>query len=121
MKLQVSFGMALKGSWFRSSQPARPKVYHYALKPKMLVQQENVEPTEQRLYKPVAPADKWEHTSSNYDSLVSRIIGMITERGERETAREMMRLTFREIKLIQVLAFLPVIKNSLAPKVQYCD
>ncbi|KAA3671419.1 small subunit ribosomal protein S7 [Paragonimus westermani] len=83
-------------------QPSRSAVYHYALKPKLLRLDEEVAPEEERLFKPVAPADKWEHTSSNYDSLVARITGIMTERGEREKARDIMRRTLREIKLIQL-------------------
>ncbi|KAF7256589.1 hypothetical protein EG68_07654 [Paragonimus skrjabini miyazakii] len=83
-------------------QPSRSAVYHYALKPKLLKLDEEVASDEERLFKPVAPAEKWEHTSSNYDSLVARITGIMTERGEREKARDIMRLTFREIKLIQL-------------------
>ncbi|KAF5401580.1 hypothetical protein PHET_05065 [Paragonimus heterotremus] len=83
-------------------QPSRSAVYHYALRPKLLKLDEEVAPDEERLFKAVAPAEKWEHTSSNYDSLVARITGIMMERGEREKARDIMRLTFREIKLIQL-------------------
>ncbi|THD28537.1 28S ribosomal protein S7 mitochondrial [Fasciola hepatica] len=103
--LRMPFGMSLTCNWFKGNQSLRSKVYHYALEPKLLAPKETVEPTEERLYKPVAPADKWEHSGTNHDPLVSRMIGMITERGERETAREVMRLTFREIKLIQLQKF----------------
>nr|AAW25048.1 SJCHGC04466 protein [Schistosoma japonicum] len=68
----------------------------------MVKSNEPIDPKDPHLVKPVAPAQKWEHTGSNYDELVSRIVGMMTIRGEREVARNAMRMTFREIKLIQM-------------------
>ncbi|CAH8867787.1 unnamed protein product [Trichobilharzia szidati] len=84
------------------SQSFRTRVYHYALRPKMISPDDAVDSKDPRLVKFVAPAGKWEHTGSNYDELVSRIVGMMTIRGEREVARDVMRMTFREIKLIQI-------------------
>ncbi|RTG88541.1 small subunit ribosomal protein S7 [Schistosoma bovis] len=83
-------------------QPFRTRIYHFALQPKMIKYNESIDPEDPRLVKAVAPAQKWEHTGSNFDELVSRIVGMMTIRGEREVARNVMRMTFREIKLIQV-------------------
>nr|CAH8868542.1 unnamed protein product [Trichobilharzia regenti] len=68
----------------------------------MISPDDAVDSKDPRLVKFVAPAGKWEHTGSNYDDLVSRIVGMMTIRGEREVARDVMRMTFREIKLIQI-------------------
>ncbi|VDO96922.1 unnamed protein product [Schistosoma curassoni] len=78
-------------------QPFRTRIYHFALQPKMIKYNESVDPEDPRLVKAVAPAQKWEHTGSNFDELVSRIVGMMTIRGEREVARNVI-----EIKLIQV-------------------
>ncbi|CAH8676200.1 unnamed protein product [Schistosoma rodhaini] len=83
-------------------QPFRTRIYHYTLQPKMVKYNELIDPEDPRLVKAVAPAQKWEHTGSNYDELVSRIVGMMTIRGEREVARNVMRMAFREIKLIQM-------------------
>ncbi|CAH8650201.1 unnamed protein product [Heterobilharzia americana] len=83
-------------------QPFRTSIYQFALQPKMISPNEDLDGNDPRLVKPVAPAEKWEHTGSNYDKLVSRIVGMMTIRGEREVARNAMRMTFREIKLIQI-------------------
>ncbi|CAH8665443.1 G elongation factor, mitochondrial 2, variant 3 [Schistosoma haematobium] len=83
-------------------QPFRTRIYHFALQPKMIKYNESIDPEDPRLVKAVAPAQKWEHTGSNFDELVSRIVGMMTIRGEREVARNVMRMTFREIKLIQM-------------------
>ncbi|CAL8071513.1 unnamed protein product [Calicophoron daubneyi] len=85
-----------------STQPSRTRVYHYALRPKLLTPDEEVDANEERLFKPVAPAQKSEYNGSNRDPVVTRMIGMMTQRGERETARDVMRLTFREMKLLQL-------------------
>ncbi|VDP54832.1 unnamed protein product [Schistosoma margrebowiei] len=69
-------------------QPFRTRIYHFALQPKMIKYNESIDPEDPRLVKAVAPAQKWEHTG---------IVGMMTIRGEREVARNVI-----EIKLIQV-------------------
>ncbi|VDP81436.1 unnamed protein product [Schistosoma mattheei] len=57
----------------------------------MIKYHESIDPEDPRLVKAVAPAQKWEHTGSNFDELVSRIVGMMTIRGEREVARNMRK------------------------------
>ncbi|CAH8577922.1 unnamed protein product [Schistosoma turkestanicum] len=96
-------------------QPFRTRIYHYALQPRMVRYNESIDPKDPRLVKDVAPAQKWEHTGSNFDELVSRIVGMMTIRGEREVARDAMRMTFREIKLIQMR------KNKINANISDCN
>lgn len=82
--------------------PLRSKKYHYALEPKILPSGTKFDVNDPLLYKTVEPISKWQHSSKNWDPVVSKMMGMMLYDGERETAREVMRKTFAEIKLIQV-------------------
>ncbi|KAM7543242.1 hypothetical protein Aperf_G00000007852 [Anoplocephala perfoliata] len=84
--------------------PLRSKKYHYALEPKILPLGTKFDVNDPLLYKTVEPIPKWLHSSKNFDPIVSKIMGMMLYDGDRETAREVMRKTFAEIKFIQKLA-----------------
>lgn len=84
------------------SQPIRGKKYHSALEPKLVPPGTTFDVNDPSLYKTVEPISKWTHSSKNWDPVVSKMTGIMLYDGERETAREIMRNTFREIKLIQV-------------------
>ncbi len=90
------------------TQPLRGKKYHYALAPQILPTDAKLDVNDPLLYKTVEPISKWEHSSHNWDPVVSKMIGMMLYDGERETAREAMRQTFAEIKFIQVRRVQPV-------------
>lgn len=84
------------------SQPCRTKIYHYALRPKSIKKDYNVSNDCIHLYKPVEPVSKWSHSGSNFNSIVLKCIGILNKEGKKEKARDVMRLTMRQIKLIQV-------------------
>ncbi|KAL5107272.1 Ribosome-releasing factor 2 mitochondrial [Taenia crassiceps] len=86
--------------WFVGG-PIRGKKYHYALEPKILPPGTQLDINDPLLYKTVEPISKWRHSSKNWDPVVSKMMGMMLYDGERETAREVMRKTFAEIKFIQ--------------------
>ncbi|VDL92624.1 unnamed protein product [Schistocephalus solidus] len=84
--------------------PIREKKYHYALQPKIIDKNEAIDANDPLLYKTVEPISKWSHSGHNWDPVVSKLIGSLLYDGERETAREVMRKTFAEIKFMQVFA-----------------
>ncbi|VDM33256.1 unnamed protein product [Hydatigera taeniaeformis] len=87
---------------YRFYQPFRGKKYHYALEPKILPPGTRLDINDPLLYKTVEPISKWRHSGKNWDPIVSKMMGMMLYDGDRETAREVMRKTFAEIKFIQM-------------------
>lgn len=96
------FPLSRLASTCNFSQPIRGKKYHYALEPKILPPGTQLDINDPLLYKTVEPISKWQHSSKNWDPVVAKMMGMMLYDGERETAREVMRKTFAEIKFIQV-------------------
>ncbi|KAL3309588.1 28S ribosomal protein S7, mitochondrial [Cichlidogyrus casuarinus] len=84
----------------------RNSLYSHHLKPIAIPHHEEIQKDEPRLFKRVAPAEKSFHCGFTYDPLLDKFIGMITDRGNRETARHLMRRTFGEIKAIQLKKYL---------------
>ncbi|VDO00795.1 unnamed protein product [Rodentolepis nana] len=83
-------------------QPIRGNKYHSALEPKLVPLGTTFDVNDVFLYKTVEPISKWRHSSKNWDPVVNKMTGIMLYDGERETAREVMRRTFAEIKLIQM-------------------
>ncbi|VDL57836.1 unnamed protein product [Hymenolepis diminuta] len=94
-------------------QPIRGKKYHNALEMKLVPPNTTFDINDPLLYKTVEPVSKWKHSSKNWDPVVSKMIGIMLYDGERETAREVMRKTFAEIKLIQRKKLAGVDANSV--------
>ena len=103
MFLTKSLYFAQIASLPKFNQPIRGKKYHYALEPKILPPDVLLDINDPLLYKTVEPISKWKHSSKNWDPVVCKLMGMMLYDGERETAREVMRKTFAEIKFVQVL------------------
>lgn len=75
---------------------------HLRPRPNAMFKEADIEADDKRLFERMAPAPKWEPVSANYDPVVNKFVGLMTKKGDRDKAREILRKTFEVIKHTQL-------------------